>query len=104
MITTIVLFRLPEPISVAHARELFNSTAPRYLGLQGLVRKHYILSDDGRKAGGVYLWASRADAQRLYTDEWRAFVRDKYGNEPELTYFETPVLVDNAAGEISSAA
>ena len=101
MITTIVQFRMPEPVSVAQARALFTSTAPRYLGMSGLVRKYYILSEDGLFAGGVYLWQSRADAERIYTDAWRDFVRGKYGSEPELAWFHTPVLVDNVTGEVA---
>ncbi|MCK9514720.1 MAG: YdhR family protein [Ottowia sp.] len=101
MITTVVLFRMPERVSVAQARALFNSTAPRYLGMPGLVRKYYILSEDGQSAGGVYLWQSRADAERVYTHEWREFVRGKYGSDPELSWFSTPVLVDNTTGEIA---
>ena len=56
----------------------------------------------GTSAGGVYLWRSREDADRLYTDEWRAFVRGKYGSEPVLKYLETPVVVDNVSNEIIS--
>ena len=40
------------------------------------------------------------DADRLYTDEWKQFVRDKYGALPSVTYFETPVIVDNVTGQI----
>jgi len=36
----------------------------------------------------------------MYTDEWRSFVRGKYGTEPSVTYFESPVVVDNVTGEI----
>lgn len=51
-------------------------------------------------AGGVYLWNSQEDAEQLYTDEWKKFIRGKYGADPSVTYFETPVVVDNALGEI----
>jgi hypothetical protein len=102
MITAIVEFKLPQPISTEQARETFLSTAPRYKGLPGLIRKYYFIAPDGTKAGGVYLWASREDADRLYTEEWRAFVKDKYGTEPALTYLETPVVVDNVVNEIIS--
>ena len=78
MITTIVQFTLPQPMTRDEARKVFQSTAPKYRGLPGLVRKYYIVADDGRTAGGVYLWNSRADAQAVYTDEWRAFVTGKY--------------------------
>lgn len=103
MITVIVTFKLPDPISVAQARALFESTAPRYREVSGLIRKYYALAEDGGTAGGVYLWESRAQAEALYTDEWRAFVRGKYGSEPALVWLHTPVVVDNLAGQIVSA-
>jgi hypothetical protein len=70
--------------------------------MPGLVRKYYFLSEDGAKAGGIYLWKSRAHAEQIYTEEWRAFVRGKYGTEPSLTYLECPVVVDNVTHEITS--
>jgi hypothetical protein len=104
MITALVQFQLPQPLSREAAREIFSGTAPRYRETQGLIRKYYILSMDGGTAGGVYLWNSRKDAERLYTDEWKNFIRDKYGAEPSVIYFESPVVVDNAVGEIISDA
>ena len=104
MITTLVEFDLPEPMTVAQAQAVFAATAPRYLGLPGLLRKHYVLSEDGRRAGGVYLWATRADAERLYTEAWKDFVRQKYGCEPRITYLATPVVVDNAQHVITTSA
>lgn len=38
----------------------------------------------------------------MYTNSWRAFVREKYGAEPSVTYFDSPVVVDNISGEILS--
>src|SRR5689334_5472857 len=102
MITTITTFRLPEPLTRDEARRIFLATAPKYRDVAGLVRKCYVLSDDGSTAGGVYLWKSRADAEAMYTDSWRAFVREKYGTDPTVTYFESPVVVDNVSGEIVS--
>lgn len=103
MITTIVEFKLPEPISSRQAKETFLSTAGRYKGLPGLIRKYYFLTADGATAGGVYLWKTREDADRLYTDEWKAFVRGKYGSDPTVKYLETPVVVDNVSDEIITA-
>jgi hypothetical protein len=100
MIAALVQFKLPQPLTRDEAREIFSSTAPKYREIPGLIRKYYVLSKDGGSAGGMYLWQSQQDAERLYTDEWRKFIRDKYGAEPSVTYFESPVVVDNAAGEI----
>jgi len=100
MITALVQFKLPKPLTRDQAQEIFSSTAPKYRDLQGLVRKYYLLSEDGGTAGGVYLWKSREDAERLYTDDWKEFILDKYGSEPSIAYFTSPVIVDNLTGEI----
>ena len=100
MITALVQFKLPEALSRVQAQEIFSGTAPKYRAVQGLIRKYYILSEDGKTAGGVYLWKSREDAERLYTDDWKAFILEKYGSNPFITYFESPVIVDNITGEI----
>jgi hypothetical protein len=102
MITVMATFKLPRPLTRDEARQIFLSTAPRYQAVPGLIRKYYVLSEDGGTAGGIYLWASRADADALYTDAWRAFVRDKYGTEPTVTYMDAPVVVDNLSHEILS--
>ncbi|GIZ50283.1 hypothetical protein [Noviherbaspirillum aridicola] len=104
MITAITTFQLPQAITREEARRIFLSTAPKYLDAAGLFRKCYILSADGRTAGGVYLWHSRAEAEAMYTEDWRVFVREKYGTEPSVTYFDTPVVVDNLTHEILSDA
>ncbi len=102
MVTVLVQFKLPQPIARDKAREIFLGTAPKYQDIQGLIRKYYLLSEDGGTAGGVYLWTSRKDAERLYTKEWENFVREKYGTPPSVTYFECPVVVDNLTREILS--
>ncbi|KPK29877.1 MAG: monooxygenase [Nitrospira bacterium SG8_3] len=100
MITAFVQFVLPKPMTRDEAQEIFSTTAPRYRDLQGLIRKYYVLSEDGGTAGGVYLWQSHKDAERLYTDDWKKFILDKYGSEPLITYYESPIIVDNVTGEI----
>ena len=102
MITALVQFKLPQPVSREKAQEMFLSTAPKYQQTPGLIRKYYVLSQDGETAGGIYLWRSRKDADGLYTDEWKQFIRDKYGASPSVTFFENPVVVDNLTGEILS--
>lgn len=95
-----IQFTLPHPLTIDAAKQVFSSTAPKYQGIPGLVRKYYTLSADGSTAGGIYLWQSLDDAERFYTEEWRAFILEKYGARPVVTYFKTPVVVDNAMGEI----
>ena len=93
-------YLLLTPATREEARSIFLSTAPKYQGVKGLLRKHYMLSQDGATAGGTYLWNSRQEAEAMYTDSWRAFVREKYGTDAIVTYFESPVTVDNLTGQV----
>ena len=102
MITALVQFKLPQPLTREKAQALFAGTAPKYREASGLIRKYYLLSEDGGTVGGVYLWKSKKDAAGLYTKEWENVARDKYGALPTVTYFECPVVVDNLANEIIS--
>ena len=102
MITALVQFKLPQPVTREKAQELFIGSAPKYREISGLVRKYYLLSEDGGTAGGVYLWKSKKDAESLYTKEWANFIRERYGASPSVTYFQSPVIVDNLTKEIAT--
>jgi hypothetical protein len=104
MIVTIVTFDLAQPATPAEMAVTFKATAPKYKGMQGLLRKNYFVSEDGRRAGGIYVWASRADADRVYTADWKAFVEGKYGVPPRIEYLASPVMVDNRDGSITTDA
>ena len=99
MITAIVRFKLPANIDAAKAAELFQGSAPKYRDLAGLVRKYYLFDAESRTGGGCYLWESREAAERVYTAEWRKMISDRYGAPPEISFFETPVVVDNSLGK-----
>ncbi len=100
MLTVIVEFQLQQPMTVDEAKATFLSTAPKYQTMAGLIRKYYFISEDGAKAGGIYLWQSRAHADQVYTEAWKSFVRGKYQAEPSLTYLACPVVVDNTTQQI----
>ena len=78
-VTAIVRFALPEDKTRAAAKAAFEASAPLYQGVQGLIRKYHLLSEDGRTGGGVYLFESREDAERLYDAAWRAGIRERLG-------------------------
>ena len=50
----------------------------------------------------MYLWKSKKDAAGLHTKEWENVIRERYGALPTVTYFESPVVVDNLTNEIIS--
>jgi hypothetical protein len=102
MIVSIVTFSLPKRWTVEEAARVFKSTAPKYLGKAGLVRKHYYVTEAGDRAGGIYLWKSKADAEACYTAEWKAMVTEKYGAPPQILYADVPVSVDNVLNKIET--
>jgi len=104
MIVTIVTFHLSKPTTLEATTTTFQSTARQYQGMPGLLRKNYYMSEDDRRAGGIYVWASRADADRVYTAEWARRVESRYGTPPQVEYLHSPVMVDNRDGSISVAA
>ena len=95
MITAIVRFPLPEGTSLDAAKAMFEKSVPTYKAAQGLIRKYYLYGDQ-RIGGGVYLWESREAADRMYSDTWRKMITERFGTPPEITYFDTPVIVDNS--------
>ncbi|RCW67960.1 YdhR family protein [Pseudorhodoferax soli] len=102
MIVATVTFKLTKSWTIAEAAAVFNSTAPKYLGKPGLIRKYYFVSESGDRAGGIYLWETKADAEKCYAGEWRAIVAEKYGAEPDIQYAEVPVSVDNVLNIIQN--
>ncbi len=106
MIIAVVRFTMPAPLSVAEASSAFTTSAPSYQTVEGLRHKHYLLSDDGLVAGGVYEWETSSAAESMFTDEWRQRIVAKYGSEPTVEYFSSPVQVNPSAitiGPLDSA-
>ena len=103
MITAIVQFPLARGLTLEQAREAYEGSAPKYRGLAGLVRKYYLFDAAASIGGGCYLWESREAAESFYDDAWKRFIAERYGAEPEIRLFETPVIVDNTV-EVSAAA
>jgi len=78
------------------------ATVPKYEGMPGLVRKYYVSTNGGSTVGGIYLWESQEAADAVYSGEWRERVTAAYGCAPTVTFFDTPVVVDNRHTETIS--
>ncbi len=103
MIAATLTYTLPKRWTIEEATAVFESTAPKYLGMAGLVRKHYCLTEAGDRVVGIYLWKSKADAEACYTAQWKAAVAAKYGAAPEILYAAVPVTVDNVQEAVEVA-
>jgi hypothetical protein len=102
MITEIVTFKLPAGSKREDVFAAFEKTAPVWANNPDLVRKNYLYDADAGIAGGVYLWKEKAHALKWHGEEFRQRVKQLYGATPTSQFFETPIVVDNAAGEITT--
>ena len=104
MITAVVQFDLPSDVDRQKASETFERIAPLYQNMDGLIQKYFCFSDEG-KGAGIYLWETREAAEKIYYEgAWRDRIIELYGVEPEIQFYEMLLTVDNAAGEIRTAA
>lgn len=100
MITEIVTFALPQGMTREQVIEAYRQSAVRWRQNPELIRKNHLFDEAGRIGGGVYLWKTLAAAKRGHDEAWRRKVLETYGAEPQIRYFATPVVVDNAAEKI----
>ena len=99
-IVAIVTFQLPKATTAEEMSAPFQAAVPMFQRAAGLLTKYFYVSEDGHRAGGVYVWASRADAVRLYGGEWRAMVEAKFGGPPTIDFLKSPVIIDNRDGTV----
>jgi hypothetical protein len=92
-VTTLVVVKTPTGVTRSMIEAGFVKAAPMYQKVPGLLRKYFTVNDNG--FGGMYLWESRAAADAWYSPEWRARSKATYGVEPEVTYFDSPLQIDN---------
>jgi hypothetical protein len=77
------------------------ATVPRWRANPALLRKHYLVSEDGAECGGLYIWPDRAAAERAHDAAWRAGVETRTGSAPRIVYYDLMLLLDNAAGTVT---
>jgi len=101
MIVELVTFRAPAGADWDAILIDARATIPRWRANRELVRKHYLLSEDGQECAGLYLWPTRAAAEAAHDAAWRAGVAQRTGAAPEIRYFALQMLLDNEAGTVT---
>ena len=102
MTTATIQFPLPPGAPIEAVKSGFLEVAPFFQAPPGLLRKYSLLSHDGATGGGVYLWTSRETAHDFSEATIRPMIKERFHVEPVITYFETPVIVDNVSSQILS--
>ena len=95
MITVITRFAVPANVNTSDMRDGFAQVAPAFRNVPHLLRKQFLLSPDGRTAGGVYLWENEAAARTFMQQRVTPMIRDKFRVEPTVEFYDSPVIVEN---------
>ena len=88
---------LPTPAGASREQTLRGFEAEMALERRapGLLRRYAIVTGDGR-FGGVYLWRDEDAAKRWFDAAWQRKVRELYGSEPQVEWFDAPILMPSA--------
>lgn len=74
----------------------FIDSIPEYARAPGLEQKSYTFSEDHR-FGGVYLWESRAAAERWFDDAWHARVKKQRGVDGDVRILDARFTIPGPA-------
>ena len=99
MITEIVSFKIPNGTPRDRVLEDVKTTIDRWWKFPGLVRKNYI-RQDAETVMGIYFWESLEAAQKGHDAAWLQKAEDKWGNRPQISYYDTVMVLDNRHKEI----
>ena len=91
MIVEFVQFTYPPGPTREQILDDARTTIPRWRGNKELIRKHYIVGEDG-SGGAFYIWPSKEAAQRGHNAEWVA----------NMTYADA-ALMKNGVGDTDKA-
>lgn len=95
MTTVVTRFALPAQVAAEEMRAAFHEVAPHFRNVPGLIRKQFLLSLDGRTAGGVYLWDDDVAARSFMQERVAPMIRTRFRVEPTMEFYESPVVVEN---------
>ena len=104
MITEIVLWRLPDGMSRDDVTAKYRASVPTWQGKPDLIHKAFLYDRESRRVGGVYLWKNIEAAKEAHGPTFQDRISSNFGARPEFQYFETPIVIDNAAKQVMGAA
>lgn len=99
MIAELVTYQLPPSMTREEVMAGARATLEKWADNPDLLRKHFLL-EEGNRTSGFYLWTSRTAAERAHDEAFRRSVRERFGCEPEIRYFDVMMVLDNLTGEV----
>ena len=101
MILELVEFNTPKGWTREQVAEDARHVINKWRANPELLRKHFLLSLDGKTGGGVYIWPSVEAAQEAHGEEWRQSIIRRTGAAPTIRYFDLFLLIDNEQGKVT---
>jgi len=104
MITEIVSWSLSAEMSREDTVSKFRASVPMWRANPDLIHKSFLFDQSTRRAGGIYLWKNIEAAKQAHGAAFQERIRSVFGAAPEFQYFETPIVIDNAAKQVTDEA
>jgi hypothetical protein len=101
MILEFVEFNSPKGWSREQVAEDARHVIDKWRSNPELLRKHFLLSPDGKTGAGVYVWPSVEAAQKAHDEAWRQSIIKRTGAAPTIRYFDLFLLIDNEQGKVT---
>lgn len=99
MYVVIVKFKISLGLEEHSIKKKFEETAPMYQSTKGLIRKNYLLNSSDNIAGGVYIFDNFKNAHTWFDQDRIDWLTERYSS-PEITYYDSPVEVNNETNMI----
>lgn len=100
MFVVIVKFSISKDLDENSIKNKFEETAPIYLEANGLLRKNYLFNKDKNIAGGIYIFDNSKNAYAWFDESRIKWLAERY-SQPEISFFDSPVEVDNISKKIN---
>jgi hypothetical protein len=101
MILELVEFNTPKGWTREQVAEDARHVIDKWRANSDMLRKHFLLSLDGKTGAGVYIWPSIEAAQKAHGEEWRQSIIKRSGAAPTIRYFDLFLLIDNENGKVT---
>ena len=77
--------------------DAIKGSAPDYQDVPGLIRKYYGMAPDLRSVVEIYLWQSKAQADKFFDSEWDGETSRRWESAPMTRLdYEAPLIVETA--------
>lgn len=75
--------------------DAIKGSAPDYQNVPGLIRKYYGMAADLRSVVEIYLWKSKAQADKFFDSDWDGETSRRWESAPMTRMdYEAPVVVE----------